>query len=105
MGTDNEIFKLRIKDILSDKNMTSKELAKKMGKAPQYVSNIINGGKGASIPTLIEVAKVLDVEFRDLFAATNVPSTSDVSGYVKVKGTIYEVHSFEDLRRLIEMDV
>lgn len=105
MGTDNEIFKLRIKDILSDKNMTSKELAEKMGKAPQYVSNIINGGKGASISTLIEVAKALDVEFRDLFAATNVSPNSEVNGYVKVKGNIYEVHSFEDLRKLLELDV
>ena len=86
-----------------EKGMTQVELAEKMGKAPQYVSNIINGGKGASISTLIEVAKVLDVEFRDLFAATNVPSTSDVSGYVKVKGTIYEVHSFEDLEKLLKL--
>lgn len=74
-----------------------------MGKAPQYVSNIINGGKGASISTLIEVAKSLDVEFRDLFATTNVSSISEVSGYVKVKGTIYEVHSFEDLEKLLKL--
>lgn len=69
MGTDNEIFKLRIKDILSDKNMTSKELAEKMGKAPQYVSNIINGGKGASISTLTEVAKALDFDLSYLLVA------------------------------------
>ncbi|WP_373147706.1 helix-turn-helix domain-containing protein [Parabacteroides distasonis] len=105
MGTDDKIFKLRIKDILSDKNMTSKELAEKMGKAPQYVSNIINGGKGASISTLIEVAKVLNVEFRDLFATTSVSADSEVNGYVKVKGVLYEVHSFEDLEKLLKLNV
>ncbi len=105
MGTDNEIFKLRIKDILSDKNMTSKELAEKMGKAPQYISNIINGGKGASISTLIEVAKALNIEFRDLFATTKISTNSEVNGYVKVKGTLYEVHSFDDLRKLLELNV
>ena len=104
MSADNEIFKLRIKDILSNKNMTSKELAEKMGKAPQYVSNIINGGKGASISTLIEVAKALNIEFRDLFATTKTSNNSEVNGYVKVKGTLYEVHSFEDLKKLLELN-
>ena len=73
-----------------------------MGKAPQYVSNIINGGKGASISTLVDVAKVLDVEFRDLFAITNASPASEVNGYVKVKGTLYEVHSFDDLEKLLK---
>ena len=27
----------------------------------------------------------------------------EVNGYVKVNGTLYEVHSFEDLRRLLEL--
>ena len=30
---------------------------------------------------------------------------SEVNGYVKVKGTLYEVHSFDDLRKLLEQDV
>ena len=71
MDIDNDFFKLRIKEILSEKGMTSKQLAERMGKAPQYISNVINGGKGASIPTLIEVAKALNVEFKDLFASSN----------------------------------
>jgi plasmid maintenance system antidote protein VapI len=40
---------LRIKEILKERNMTSKSLAESMRKAPQYISNIINGGKGVSI--------------------------------------------------------
>ena len=103
MGVDNEIFKLRIKDILSDKNMTSKELAEKMGKAPQYVSNIINGGKGASISTLIEVAKALNIEFRDLIATTKITTNSEENAYLKLKGTLYDFHSFEDLEKLIKL--
>lgn len=103
MDINNEIFKLRIKDILLEKNMTSKELAERMGKAPQYVSNIINGGKGASISTLIEVAKTLNVEFRELFASTNTMPDSEVNGYVKVKRTLYEVHSFDDLEKLLKL--
>lgn len=61
---------MRIKDILKEKGMTSKELADRIGKCPQYTSNIINGGKGMSISTLSQIAIALDVEFRDLFTPT-----------------------------------
>lgn len=59
---------LRIKDILHEKGITAKSLAESMGKAPQYLNSIINGGKGASLNTLQEIAKVLDVPMAALFA-------------------------------------
>ena len=54
-------------------------------------------------PTLERIANALEVDIAELFVR-NTPS-SEVNGYVKVKGTLYEVHSFEDLKRLIQMDV
>lgn len=59
---------LRIKEILKEKGMTAKQLAESMGKAPQYLNSVINGGKGASLNTLQEVAKALDVPIASLFA-------------------------------------
>ena len=59
---------LRIKEILKERNMTSKSLAESMGKAPQYISNVINGGKGVSINSLEEIAKHLNVPISSLFA-------------------------------------
>ena len=59
---------LRIKEILKERNMTSKSLAESMGKAPQYISNVINGGKGVSINSLEEIAKHLEVPISSLFA-------------------------------------
>ena len=59
---------LRIKEILKERNMTSKSLAESMRKAPQYISNIINGGKGVSIKSLEEIAKHLEVPISSLFA-------------------------------------
>lgn len=67
---NEEIFKLRIKDILQEKGMTQKELATLMGKSPQYIANILNAKQGVSTNVLIEIAKHLDVEFRDMFAVT-----------------------------------
>jgi transcriptional regulator with XRE-family HTH domain len=98
---DKEIFKLRIKDILAEKNITYRELSERMGKAPQYINNIINGGKGVSIATLVEIARTLNVEFRDLFAYTG--SKSQINGYLKVNGKLYEIHSFEDLEEIIKL--
>lgn len=59
---------LRIKDILHEKGITAKSLAESMGKAPQYLNSIINGGKGASLNTLQEIAKALGVPMASLFA-------------------------------------
>ena len=62
------MVELRIKEILKERKMTSKSLAEGMGKAPQYVSNVINGGKGVSINSLEEIARYLDVPISSLFA-------------------------------------
>lgn len=62
---------LRIKEILKEKGITAKSLAQELGKAPQYVNNIINGGKGASLNTLQEIADVLNVPISSLFADYN----------------------------------
>lgn len=59
---------LRIKEILKEKGMTAKSLADSIGKAPQYLNNIINGGKGASLNTLQEIADALHVPMASLFA-------------------------------------
>lgn len=70
MNKENDVFRLRVKDILKERGQTQKELAAKMGKSPQYIANILNSEQGVSVNVLIDFAKALDVEFRDLFAAT-----------------------------------
>lgn len=98
---EKEVLKLRVKDILNEKGMTSKELAEKMGKSKQYISNIITGGKGMSIATLADIAKILDVEFRDLFAVTD--NHSGINGFIKVQNKIYEIHCYEDLEKILNL--
>lgn len=62
------MVELRIKEILKERNISSKALADGLGKAPQYISNVINGGKGVSINSLEEIADYLDVPISSLFA-------------------------------------
>ena len=76
MKTDKEIFRLRVKEILKERGQTQKELAAKMGKSPQYIANVLNSEQGVSVNILIDLAKALDVEFRDLFAATRGESAT-----------------------------
>ncbi len=62
------MVELRIKEIMKERKITSKSLAEGMKKRPQYVSNVINGGKGVSINSLEEIARYLDVPISSLFA-------------------------------------
>lgn len=69
------MIELRIKQILKEKGITAKSLAdsivdEKKGKTmyPQYLNNIINGGKGASLNTLQKIAEALNVPMSSLFA-------------------------------------
>lgn len=98
---EKELPKLRIKEILKEKGISQIELAEKMGKSKQYISNILSCGKGMSIATLVEIAKILDVEFRDLFAITG--NHTEINGYIKVQNDIYEIRSYEDLEKILNL--
>lgn len=66
---------------------------------------------GTTTKMLEEIAKTLGVQVIELIdgyipsSVNNQPLKSEVNGYVKVKGTLYEVHSFEDLRKLLELNI
>lgn len=59
---------LRIKEVLSEKGVTGKQLAEKMGVTPQYISGIVRGTNSASIDVLLTIAKHLEVPIASLFA-------------------------------------
>jgi len=66
-----EIF--RLKEVLKEKGLTGKELAKKVNVTEASISNLT---KGDSIPRkdlLIQIAEVLDVDIKDLFNSTKEP--------------------------------
>ena len=81
--------------------MTMQQFAEILGVTRDSLTRNINGNH--TLETLERIANALGVDISELFVR-NTPD-SEVNGYVKVKGTLYEVHSFEDLRKLLEMDV
>lgn len=99
----------RIKDVLKEKNISVAEFADMMGVSRQAISKQLAGK--LLLETLEKFASVLNVPVWELLAsreeinALSSKEDSEVSGYVKVKGTLYEVHSFEDLKKLLELNV
>lgn len=99
------MVELRIKDILKEKGLTSKALSEKLGKAPQYINNIINGGKGVSLNTLNDIAEELKVPFSSLFAdyasLEDVASSGDFVALIKEGKNIYHAGSWQELENLV----
>lgn len=56
----------RIKAVLAETGVSNRELADKIGVAPETVSRWCTNDTQPSIETLFEVAKVLDVDAREL---------------------------------------
>lgn len=93
-------FRTRIKELCQSKGLTQKDLADKMGISDISLNKTLRGDY-PQLQSLERIANALEVDISELFVR-NTPD-SEVNGFVKVKGTIYEVHSFEDLRRLLEL--
>ncbi len=61
----------RIKVVLVEKNKTNKWLAGQLGKDPATVSKWCTNIAQPSLETLIDVAKILDVDARELIVPTD----------------------------------
>ena len=61
---------LRLKDILTEKKMTGKELASLIDVTPASISNIVQGNSFSKPETLLKIAEALDMDIRDLFIST-----------------------------------
>jgi transcriptional regulator with XRE-family HTH domain len=57
---------LRIKEIMSERGITSASLAKEVGISKVAVSNIITGKSSPSLDNAVEIAKCLGVSINDL---------------------------------------
>ena len=65
----------RIKVVLADKNKTNKWLAAPLGKDPATVSKWCTNSSQPGVETLIEIARILEVEVGDLL---RVPKTKNL---------------------------
>lgn len=62
----------RLKVVLVERKKTSKWLAEALGKDPATVSKWCTNTSQPSLETLIEIAKVLEIDARELIVPTDV---------------------------------
>lgn len=75
-----------------------KELAEKVGVTDIALRASLKGNP--TVGTLEKVANALNVEVWELF--TESPGESEISGFIKAKGVIYEIKSRQDIENLLE---
>lgn len=61
---------LKLKELLKEKGLTSKELSEKVGVSKTSISQIITENQQPRFELLKQIAEVLDVDIRDLFIST-----------------------------------
>ena len=66
----------KIKDKRQQKNISQEKLAELVDVTPSYISNIESGNRVASLPTMLEIVKVLDLSL-DYLLLENVTDDSD----------------------------
>ena len=91
-------MELRIKDICKQKGLLQKELAEKVGVTDIALRASLKGNP--TVGTFEKVANALNVEVWELF--TESPGESEISGFIKAKGVIYEIKSRQDIENLLK---
>jgi len=86
-------MKLRIKEIIKEKNMTINSLAEKMGINRVNLSSSINGNP--TFETLQKIASALNVAVSSL-----IEVESELYGIVQFKGKTYKIDSEQALQTL-----
>lgn len=92
----------RIKEILSEKGMTAKELSAIVGVSSVSLYNIINGKQEASANTLNIIAEKLSVPFWQLFVSPiEITGTGDLTALIQHKGDFYKANTIEELEKIV----
>jgi transcriptional regulator with XRE-family HTH domain len=79
LNLNNEAMNiLRLKELLNEKGITGKELAEKVEVTPASISNIVQGNSFPKPDLLIKIARVLNVDVRDLFQSTKPNETETI---------------------------
>lgn len=60
----------RIKAVLAEKQLTSKWLAEQLGKSENTISKWCSNKVQLSLENLVEIAKILDIDVRELIVPT-----------------------------------
>lgn len=95
-----EEVKLRVKEICKERSLTLKQLAERIGIAPETLTRSISENANPTLATLRQIANALDLQVVDLFERTD--AAYQVFGHIEVNGEVFSIKSVGDINRLIE---
>ncbi len=90
---------LRIKELLKERGITSKEMAEYLDIAEPSLSRITTEKQQPRFELLQQIADRLGVEVWQLFRG----SENALEGYVKFKGTLHRIQTKKDLEELLKV--
>ncbi|MCG8237363.1 helix-turn-helix transcriptional regulator [Tenacibaculum finnmarkense genomovar ulcerans] len=88
---------LRLKDLLKEKGITGKELARKVDKTENAISMILNNKRQPRFELLLKIADVLNVDIKELFVSTKDGSSKIqviINDKLKTFATIEDFKTF-----------
>jgi transcriptional regulator with XRE-family HTH domain len=90
---------LRLKELLSKKGISGKDLALAVEVTPASISNIVQGNSFPKPELLLKIAKVLDVDVRELFNPTK--DIRPLNGFIEFNNEVHKIESVRDLNNLL----
>lgn len=100
MSVNFKLIGKRVKEVRTEKGISQAELAEKCKTSAQYLSQIENGRKQASLQTLVSVAEVLEVSLNELLSGNQVNNPAE---YQRDVFRIFEGCSSYEKRVLFEL--
>lgn len=94
---------LRIREVMKEKRISSKELSERIGLTPVTISFIINGKTNPSLDTISRMADALEVPIWQLFVAPIDVSPSDFSAFVRSGGVYYHADTLDELEGIVKV--
>ena len=102
---NNSNIKLKLKEILKDKGVTSKELAEQLGVTSVTISYIVTNKTTPSLDMLSRIASALNVKISTLLGEEPlrvVDNSKDFASYIRYKGIHYTADTIEELMQQVD---
>lgn len=97
---------LRIKELLKENGITSKELASEFGITENGLSLVINGKRQPRFELLERIANKFNVELYQLFAGSVNGLNgigSGLNGFIEFDGIVHRIQNKEDLENILTL--
>lgn len=91
---------MRIREIIEEQGMTSKDIADKLGISLSALNQNITGNP--SVKVLTKISEVLNVPIWQLFISPYEIKGNELNAFVEFKGELYKAHSIAELESIVK---